>query len=544
MSFSQVRVSGKIVEKGTNYPLEYASITFINPVEDKVINGGVTDVNGHFSVEIDKATYKIKFEYLSYKSVIITRDILSAINLGIIELELDVETLEQVEIVAERTSVEIKLDKKIYNVGKDLTVRGGTVSDVLDNIPSVSVDVEGVVALRGNEDVRILINGKPSGLIGLNNSDALRQLPADAIERVEVITAPSGRYDAEGTAGILNIILRRSKLLGFNGASTINIGYPERYGLSGNLNYRIGNFNFFNTSSILSRFNPGNAFTNTKFDSGFIQMEDREFEREQHSINTSVGFEWFFNESTTIMPSLQYRNSDGDNQTTNTINIFNSNGDLTSNTLRFDPEFSDDRTLQYGVDLDKYFGENPDHKFTFSFQIEDSEDLEKSLIIDTGRTNEDVTTDEKQDRLFFQADYVLPISEKSQIELGYQGRFLTLDTDYVVLEEDEETGDFIINEDLSNNLIYKEYVNAAYAQFGSKIKESFSYLIGLRMENSDITINQTTIGAFDTKLYTDLFPSLNLAFEFSEDQNVTLGFNRRIRRPRARLINPFPSRNS
>ena len=144
--------------------------------------------------------------------------------------------------------MELKLDKKIYNVGKDLTVRGGTVSDVLDNVPSVSVDVEGNVSLRGNENVRILINGKPSGLVGLNSTDALRQLPAESIERVEVITSPSARYDAEGTAGILNIILRRSKLQGLNGAMTVNAGHPTSAGISGNINYRTGDFNFFNTS--------------------------------------------------------------------------------------------------------------------------------------------------------------------------------------------------------------------------------------------------------------------------------------------------------
>ena len=141
-------------------------------------------------------------------------------------MEIDFQSLDEVEIIAERTTVEIKLDKKIYNVGKDLTVRGGTVSDVLDNVPSVSVDVEGNVSLRGNDDVRILINGKPSGLVGLNSTEALRQLPAESIERVEVITSPSARYDAEGTAGILNIILRRSKLQGLNGAITLNSGFP------------------------------------------------------------------------------------------------------------------------------------------------------------------------------------------------------------------------------------------------------------------------------------------------------------------------------
>ena len=145
------------------------------------------------------------------------------------------------ELVAERTEVEIRLDKRVYNVGRDITVRGGSVSDVMDNIPSVSVDVEGNISLRGNDNVRILINGKPSGLVGLSGPDALRQLPAESIEKVEVITSPSARYEASGTAGILNIILKREELAGFNGSFILNGGFPTTYGGNTNLNWRTEN---------------------------------------------------------------------------------------------------------------------------------------------------------------------------------------------------------------------------------------------------------------------------------------------------------------
>ena len=546
LSFGQVNLYGEIVEKGSNHPLQYATISIIDLTTNSLVTGGISDEKGWFNIDVPQGRYKILFEYISYEPAALIRDITeTSLDLGTISLELNVETLEQVEIVAERTSVEIKLDKKIYNIGKDLTVRGGTVSDVLDNIPSVSVDVEGVVALRGNNDVRILINGKPSGLVGLNNSDALRQLPADAIERVEVITSPSGRYDAEGTAGILNIILRRSKLLGFNGAVTANAGYPKRLGLSGNVNYRTGDLNFFNTSSLINRFNPGNASTYTNFTNGAQQIEDREFEREQKNINTSIGLEWFLNEKTTFSTSLQYRNSAGSNNTLNLIQTINDNVDILSNSARNDDENTKDNTLQYGFDFDKSFGDSPDHKFSFSFQMEETGDFEKSQIKDSSRPNEQVTTDEAQERLFVQVDYVWPLSNKSQIEIGYQGRFLTLDTDYIVLQElEESSGEFVRNDGLSNTLIYREYVNAAYTQFGSKIERQFSYLLGLRMEHSEITIDQLTIGLDEVKRYYNFFPSVNLAYEFNEDKNITLGYNRRIRRPRSRLINPFPSRSS
>ena len=239
-----VVITGSIIDSNTQTPLEYATVIFANKAIPNSITGGITDENGNFSIPIAPGTYKISFEFIGFKTQTIDeKSIIQNENLGIQLLDADFEALDEVEIIAETTTVEIKLDKKIYNVGKDLTVRGGTVSDVLDNIPSVSVDVEGNVALRGNDNVRILINGKPSGLVGLNSTDALRQLPAESIERVEVITSPSARYDAEGTAGILNIILRRSKLQGLNGAITANAGYNPSAGISGNINYRTGDVN-------------------------------------------------------------------------------------------------------------------------------------------------------------------------------------------------------------------------------------------------------------------------------------------------------------
>ena len=262
--------------------------------------------------------------------------------LGSLKLEADLQALEVVDIIAEKTTVEIKLDKKIYNVGKDLTVRGGSVSDVLDNVPSVSVDIEGNVALRGNENVRILINGKPSGLVGLNSTDALRQLPADAIEKVEIITSPSARYDAEGTAGILNIILRRSKLLGLNGAVILNAGHPDQLGASGNINYRTGNINIFNTSGYSYRNSPGNSTTKTEFfnteydDDGLLIQDDpntfrneyRTFERIRKGFNSNTGIEWYINPTTSLTSAFLVRKSDNSNETFNRAETFDASKTL------------------------------------------------------------------------------------------------------------------------------------------------------------------------------------------------------------------------
>jgi len=535
-------ITGKVIDKETSQPLEYATIV-LTPVNSKRVTGGLTDNKGNFNIEANQGSYNISVEFISFKSFKIpNKSIKSDTNLGTIFLEVDSENLGEIEIIAEKTTVEIRLDKKIYNVGKDLTVRGGTVSDVLDNVPSVSVDVEGNVALRGNDNVRILINGKPSGLVGLNSTDALRQLPADAIEKVEVITSPSARYDAEGTAGILNIILRRSKLQGINGAISTNVGYPISAGISGNLNYRTGDFNFFTTSGYNYREVPGNSFTSSEFitttPSTFLE-ETRDFDRIRKGLNANLGVEWYVNKTSSITASVLFRESDNESNTTNNIFQIDLDGTETES-LRLDPELEDDKTIQYSINYDKKFKKDG-HKFTFDFQYEDSREDENSLINQDGSDIEKVRTLENQERILLQSDYVLPIGENTQFEFGYRGNFNKLDTDYIV--EINDNGIFQLDTDLSNNLIYKEYINAVYSQYGSKVNK-FSYLLGLRLEATRITIDQVTTNDNEVKNYASLFPTLNLGYEINDKESITFGYNRRIRRPRSRFINPFPSRSS
>lgn len=550
-------VSGKIIEKESQQPLEYATIAFFNKVENKMIGGGITDPQGNFSIAIAKGTYDISFEYFSFETLSkLNFKLNQNTDFGILKMEADLQALDTVDIIAEKTTVEIKLDKKIYNVGKDLTIRGGSVSDVLDNVPSVSVDLEGNVALRGNENVRILINGKPSGLVGLNSTDALRQLPADAIEKVEIITSPSARYDAEGTAGILNIILRRSKLLGLNGAVILNAGHPNQLGGSGNINYRTGNINIFNTSGYSYRNNPGNSTTKTEFfnsdydDNGLLiqdapntfRNEYRTFERIQKGFNSNTGIEWYINPTTSLTTAYLIRNSTNTNETFNNAETFDASKTLVSQSLRYDPEFETDQTTQFSVNFDKQFNGNSEHRLTFDFQVENNSEDENSIIYNNTVVAERVQTIEAQERILLKTDFTLPIGEHSRFEVGYNGRFSNNMTDYTL--EFAEDDAFVLDTGVSNTLIYKEDVNAFYSQFGSKLKDRFSFLLGLRLESTRVTVQQLRGNDYTNTNYVGLFPTVNLGYEFSDTQSLTLGYNRRISRPRSRFLNPFPSRSS
>lgn len=543
-NLKKVTVSGKVIDTETTQPLEYATISFLDAKDNTLIDGTITDMNGAFEIKIPSGIYNVKIEYISYKPYLLkNQNIDSNLSLGTITLDLDVAALDAVEIIAEKTTVEIRLDKKIYNVGKDLTVRGGTVSDVLDNVPSVSVDVEGNVALRGNTNVRILINGKPSGLVGLNSTDALRQLPAEAIEKVEVITSPSARYEAQGTAGILNIILRRSKLQGFNGAVTANVGHPTSAGISGNANYRTGDINFFSTTSYGYNTSLGHSYNYTRYkNTGNYVDEIRDWENIRKGITTNIGVEWYINDSASLTTSLVYRDGNNEQNSTNVITQFDDNRVFTGETIRLDPDFSDYKTIQYATNFTKDFKKDG-HKLTFDFQYEENNNDNLSLILTNDVNTDNLSRIEDQSSILLQSDYVLPIGENSQFELGYRGDFDTRSTDYEVQILNTSNGQFEIDSNLSNLFNFKLYINAVYAQFGSKMNK-FSYLLGLRMENTQTTIDQPTSGDYKKKNITGLFPTINLSYEFSEKESITLGYSRRIERPRSFHLNPFPSRSS
>ncbi len=550
---SPITLSGTVYDKETGQPLEYATLILQNVRRPEMVTGGMTDVDGKFSVNTYPGQYNVRVEYLSYKTFILNQQTYGAsTDLGTIQLEIDAQQLEEVAVVGERTTVELRLDKKVYNVGQDLTVRGGSVTDVLDNVPSVTVDVEGNISLRGNESVRILINGKPSALSGLS-PQALQQLPAESIERVEVITNPSARYDAEGTAGILNIILKQSKTAGINGSVNVFAGHPDNYGGAVSLNLRRDKFNIFTTTTYRYRNAPGNAlFEQENFDTSgntaSFQDEIRDYQRQNNSLNTNIGFELFFSETSSLTNSLVIRNSDGEDKIDIDFFNFDAARNPTIQRNRFTNENEEDENVQYSVNYKKTF-DTAGHEFTMDYQYSTGNEDQNSIINEVvlGETvalpTEQTITDEKQVNQLLQFDYVLPFGKEnqSQFEMGYRGTFNTFNTDFDfgVLE------DGILNRDpnFSNELFYKEYVNAAYMQLGTKIKK-FSVLSGLRMEASDIGIELVDTQDVSNKDYVNWFPSLFLGYEFSELEQVTLSYSRRLRRPRSRFINPFPSRSS
>lgn len=561
-----IKISGKVIDSDSGQPLEYATFVLQNANSPDKVTGGITDTSGIFEIEASPGTYNISVEFISYKTYSLQGQTYNSnTNLGSITLSPDVAQLAEVEVVGEKTTVEVRLDKKVYNIGKDITTSGGNVSDALGNIPSVSVDVEGGISLRGNDNVRILINGKPSALAGFGSTDVLQQLPADAIEKVEVITSPSARYDAEGTAGILNIVLKKEKTLGVNGSVNLTGGIPFNARATTNFNIRTEKFNIFNTLGYFHRESPGGGFNDNTYlseQSEFDRiLEDRDISRNDDGFNINLGMEYFLTEKSSITGSFFYRWSDENDLTENDNQRF-VDGSINSRTFRTEDQAEKDNSRQFSFNYTNNIDDDG-QKLTADFQYSyDNEDVltiireDRSIPTDSLIALENIYEKQKQDDILAQIDYVLPMGD-AQFEAGYRGTFEKEVNDYQLDTLNQGTGNFITNQDLTNIFTYNENVNALYTQYGNKYGK-FSVLLGLRLENTelrgevDASIDSQALEElvgedvdlnFD-KNYLGLFPTVNLVYEISKTQNISLGYNRRINRPRGWFINPFPSRSS
>lgn len=543
--FSKITLEANVVDLDSQEGLEYATISLRNERRPNMVQGDISDANGNFKLQVFPGKYHITIEYIGFEKYVI-KDVLlrENKNLGKVELSFAADALEGVELVGERTEVEIRLDKRIYNVGKDITVRGGSVSDVMDNIPSVSVDAEGNISLRGNDNVRILINGKPSGLVGLSGPEGLRQLPAESIEKVEVVTSPSARYEASGTAGILNIILKKEELKGFNGSVIANAGTPKNLGGTVSLNWRTKKLNVFTTTTYKDSKSLGGGIFNSNYFNGddpdTFTNETRDYSRNRKNFFINLGAEYYFNDNTSLTVSGFVRKSDNTSENTTLIENLDAFEEVTNTFGRYQDEEEKDNSSQLTANFTKKF-DDKGHELIIEVQSEDSSENESDFAINTNVDDQTSRSDEQQKRTLIQMDYVYPIDENTQFELGYRGNFSKQETDYEVFDVIDNSN--VPNLDLTNYLVFKQNVNAAYTQFGKKINK-FSYLLGLRMENTQIIIDQRTSNEYTEKNYTDWFPTVNLSYEFSDTENITLGFSRRIKRPRAWSLNPFRSLTS
>lgn len=529
------RITGTVSDDQNN-PVPYASVALYG-ADSTLVGGSVSDDDGKFVITADAGEYYLEITFLSFEEKKIPVLLTEPIDLGVITLKSFSRTLREVVVSGERSQMELQLDKRVFNVGKDLANTGGNAADILDNIPSVSVDVDGTVSLRGSENVRILINGKPSGLT-MRDPDALRQLQSNLVERVEVITNPSSRYDAEGEVGIINIVLKKEQEKGVNGIFNVTAGYPQFLGGSYSINLRGERLNLFSSYGTDYRSSPGYTSSYQRFHIDTVSTRYSDRSRSELSHNIRGGLDYFLDDKTSLTGSVMYNFGDGLNNSTLTYSDYY-NDILSRRTVRTDREMEDEKNLETAFNFSKEFS-SKDHTLTADFQYIKSLDGETSDYTETSGNGTVIQRGEnisREKNWFLQSDYVHPFSPDGKAEAGFRSTTRTVENDYSLEEQDNE-GNWTLFPAFNNNMIYTEKIHAAYVMAGNKFNR-LSLQAGVRGEYSDITTELTTTSEINHREYFNLFPSVNLGYELSRNKTLQLSYSKRINRPRFRELLPF-----
>lgn len=575
-----VKIKGVVVDKDTGEFLEYATVTLFNAADSTFVSGIITDALGVFTLESGKGDYFLTIQFMGYKTRKINVSVGGddGVNLGKIYVFPDTALLEEVEVVAEKSTMTMTLDKRVFNVGKDLSNTAGNAIEVLENIPSVTVDVEGNVSLRGDDGVQILVDGKVSGLVGLSTQDALRSLQADMIERIEVVTNPSVRYDAEGTAGIINIVLKKDKRKGFNGTIDLRGGFPFEWGkaqpnpfpyqagVGVGLNYRFKRFNVFGSYNFNHRDDISDAYTKTEyFNGGTIydpeihnhddatQVSEQSTKRGRHSEghNVRAGLDYYITDNDILSFSAMHRQGTAHNTPTVTYIDYFPLGDSSQYKKRSEDWHNTRPMNEFTLDYDKFFN-TKDNFLKASFRYFQNVNNERSEIYDRHYAS----LEDMDNEVVIDSSVIMQHTETVETHRNFQGK---VDFAYHIGLHNIEAGAKYTNGMPSNNAIvtengerceefchefdYNQQVGALYVSYGTEIG-LFSFLAGARYEYTYIMANyKNKENGKHTQSYNDIFPSGHVNFKLTEKDQLQLSYTRRIRRPGYWQMAPYSSLN-
>ncbi len=543
-------LTGTVFDADSKEPLLYATVSILNRADSSLISGVATDEKGEFKLETDQEDFLVRVDYVAYQPMYIEKINTASrvIRLNDIFLNASETMLNEVRIEAKKELMEIGLDRKVFNVSEDLSRLGGNAQDILNNIPSVTVDVDGNVSLRGSSNVRILVNGKQSGLVGISGPDALRQLPANIVERIEVITNPSARYDAEGMAGIINIVLKKEQEKGVQGSFDLYAGYPHRYNAVANLNYRTSNFNFFGSYGFQYRDTPGSSYSKrylTNNDTTELLIQDRTYSRKEYSHTFRVGMDYMFNPKTTLTGAFLYNYGNGDNLSEILYSDYDYDERLTGGKTRTFKEKEIEPNMDYNITFRKEFDKKGqlitvDVDYTYGYEKELA-DIDEMLVSEEIPPNDPLLTQrseivETNDNLVMQADYTHPLFKEGRWEIGWKSSIRNINNDYMV--EELQDGDWLVLPGFTNQFDYDEDIHAVYSTLGNKTGK-ITYQVGLRFEGTRVSTKLVNTGEQNLKNYFNFFPTGHFGYNLPGDNTLQVSYSRRISRPWYRSLSPF-----
>jgi len=546
------------VDSTNRKPLNYASVALLNQADRKPVQGMQTDENGLFNFKsIPPGSYILRVGFVGYQTyqrsgIVINSN--APINLGEIRLRTSgANVLKEVVVEGTVPDMQIGIDRKVFNVDQSLVSQSGSVTDLLSDIPSISVDADGAVSLRGSNSVRILIDGKPSAMAGSDITQVLQSLPSNSVQRVEVITNPSSKYDAEGQSGIINIVLKKNLRTGLNGAVTASGGTYRNYNGGIALNYRDSSFNYYGNYDFRKFRRLSEGYSDTRyFENNGIIDNTNEGDRSGNAHTAKLGFDYFINQTTTI--GLSGNVSIRDNQRNEDIFYRYENlPDLEGTSTRYSRQTEDDFGYDLNLDFKKEF-KRPGEVLTFNGAYgRNKEDGVNTFIqafsnplSPADRQIND--TYERGNNINLQLDYTRPINEDSKFEAGYRTTIEQDDESQISTRFDPASNRFLPDYNVSNKFNLEEIVHAGYFNYQNKLNKNLGYQIGLRAEQAYLnTITENvnpatpenerfTPGRLD---YFRVYPSIFLTQSFSNEQQLQLSYTRRVNRPNGWQVNPF-----
>jgi len=546
-------ITGTIQEFGTKNPMGYANVVLYSMRDSSIVSGSVTDMDGSFKLEkVPMGRHYLVANFIGFKKeylndIKITPKSL-VVNLGVIELHSATEDLEAVEITAQKEHIEYQIDKKVVNVSQDIMAQGGTAVTALENTPSVQVDIDGNVSLRGSSSFTVLVDGRPSILSG---SDALQQIPASNIETIEIITNPSAKYDPDGVAGIINVVLKEKIEKGFSGVANASIGSNESYRFDFLLNYKYNKYNFF----VGADYNDGNrngdriskneTYSN---DTTFYRNTTGDRGRGRVGYGVRAGLDYYLSDKTTIgiLGRIGYSEFNGGGTSNlhnytfpESIDTYSSNistmkrgGDYYSSSINFQHKFDDlghqlEGMIYYATDNDDDIDEQKEFQTDADWNIIEDEPY---LI----RTTEASTEKEFRAKL----DYAKPIGEEGKFEAGFQARIEDETEDYIFNDWDYISGEWDENTLYSNTSDFRRDIYSVYGIY-SNTWNTFGYQLGLRNEYTYREIKNLKAEEPSVIDRWDYFPTIHLSKSFVNNDQMLASYTRRIDRPRGWFLDPF-----
>jgi outer membrane receptor protein involved in Fe transport len=550
------KITGRIIDSLTDQPIEYATISLLTQVENKVVNGATADGKGVFKLtNVSEGTYKMLIDFIGYKkremnNIVVNRQNPSVV-MGDIKLSSKQTRLKEVTITAEKSFIENKIDKMVYNAEKDITSQSGVAADVLKKVPQVSVDVDGNVELQGNSNIRFLINGKPSILFGSNISDVLQSIPSSQIQSIEIITSPGAKYDAEGTGGIINIILKKNNAHGINGNISLSGGTRLENG-SINLNVRKGKFGanvyLCGNAQLLSTTinNMDRSSRDTSATSRLLQNGKSDFRR--NGYQSGVGFDWDITPKDNITGTLGYDyfgNNNIGNADRETLlqdasgNQLSDINDVVNTSNKFH-EYSYDWDLGYkkkfkkeGQELEFLF--NSSNGNIYSYYEQTQRHLSPDAIFNSSYGENPGIENETN----VEVNYTQPLSENAILEAGAKAEHDHINSisNVYLLNTSSDSYDF--NTEQSSSVDYKRTVYAGYISATFKLFKLFDIKTGCRDEYTMAKADFSNSGSIDITPYNTIVPSMVISHTLKNKQMLKISYTHRIERPDYRDMNPF-----